>query len=180
MAGVDVDRLVAIGNGAVVLALLAECPGAIDVEAGIVRRERDRARIVHDGSIEVSLVLPGNAAIGKSAHVSRIERDHLGHIGDDMIDIVLLGVGQTAHEIGVHAQIGDLVFVLGNSRASGDLLVGADLAVAETGSIILAGGVCRTAHSARHHNPREGQRQRQQRHAQKPCNKCGRQRVGLA
>ena len=86
---IEPDRLIEIGDGAIVFALGQPSAAAI-VVGGSRRIELDRLIVVGDRSIEVALASPGDAAIVKRRRVVRIDAQGLVIVGDGAIRFTLV------------------------------------------------------------------------------------------
>ena len=87
---IEPDRLAQIGDGAVEVAVAAECDAAIVVDARVFGIEADRLVVVGDGGFAIALVVMGVAAVAEGVGIGRIEAYRRVKIGDGVLIIPLL------------------------------------------------------------------------------------------
>ena len=95
MVGIELDRLVIVLDGAVVLAF--DLVGVATIEEGIsvFRIELDGLVIVLDGAVVLAFALEGEATIEEGVGVSRIELDRLTAVQGGAVKVALVMVGGT-------------------------------------------------------------------------------------
>ena len=98
--GVEPNRLVAVGDRLVVIALAAADVAASGVYGDVFRIESDRLRVVGQRPIIVSLGIVGPPAIAVRSARLRVKSDRLGEFGDGSIEVAAIQVSFSAIAVG--------------------------------------------------------------------------------
>ena len=125
---VEPDRLVVIGDGAVVLAFGSVGVAAVAEGCGVVRIEPDRLVVVLDGAVELALVVVSDAAVVEGRGRFWIELDRLVVVDDGTVERVL-GCGSDTPVVEGRGEIPSGKF-LDRVGTSEDLLVPRDVRIA--------------------------------------------------
>ena len=94
--GIEPDRLVVVGDGAVIVRLGGIGEAAVVEGRGRLWIEPDRLVVVGDGAVVVLLGGIGEAAIVEGMDIFRIEPDRLVVVGDGAVVVLLGGIGEAA------------------------------------------------------------------------------------
>jgi len=97
---IEPDRLVVVGNGAVIVAFGIIRVATAREDYGIFRIEPDRLVVVGDGVVIVTSGIIRVATAREGYGIFRIEPDRLGVIRDGMVEVVLGAPGKAANDVG--------------------------------------------------------------------------------
>lgn len=138
IVGVELDRLVVVGDRRGVLPLIGARLCTHLVGIGIIRLKRDEAIEIGDGRVVIALVLMRNRAIVIGDRRLGIELHRLAEIGDAAVIVALVHMGLAAAGISARKIDGALFPLRNDFRADGDGAV--DIVALAFRPILLARG----------------------------------------